>query len=95
MRFAVRVSAPCVFEQVKIMQNTGSPTLWGDACCVLLSGTMPNVMNAQRMILERIANISDRLKEMVRLFAFPDLCLLMPMIVSKPDRSGQYHPSFE
>lgn len=52
--------------QVKIMQDTDSPTLWGAACCVLLSGTMQDVMNAQQMILERIANISDRLKDMVR-----------------------------
>ncbi|CAM9132947.1 unnamed protein product [Sphacelaria rigidula] len=51
--------------QVKIMQDTESPTLWGDACCVLLSGTTQDVMNAQQMILERIANISDRLKDMV------------------------------
>lgn len=33
---------------------------------MLLSGTMSNVVKAQQMILERIANISDRLKEMVR-----------------------------
>lgn len=51
--------------QVKIQQDTGSPTLWGDACCVMLSGTMDNVVQAQQMILERIANISDRLKDMV------------------------------
>ncbi|CBN74642.1 conserved unknown protein [Ectocarpus siliculosus] len=51
--------------QVKIQQDTGSPTMWGDACCVMLSGTFGNVVRAQRMILERIANTSDRLKEMV------------------------------
>lgn len=49
-----------------MQKEVGSPTLWGDACCVMLSGTMPNVVRAQRMILERIANISDRLKMMVR-----------------------------
>lgn len=51
--------------QVKIQQDTGSPTLWGDACCVMLSGTLDNVVKAQQMILERIANTSDRLKELV------------------------------
>eukprot|EP00752_Nemacystus_decipiens_P004730 g4311.t3 len=51
--------------QVKIQQDSGSPTLWGDACCVMLSGTLDNVVKAQRMILERIANTSDRLKELV------------------------------
>ncbi|CAN0378717.1 unnamed protein product, partial [Ectocarpus fasciculatus] len=50
---------------VKIQQDTGSPTMWGDACCVMLSGTFGNVVKAQQMILERIANTSDRLKEMV------------------------------
>lgn len=50
---------------MKIQQDTGSPTMWGDACCVMLSGTFGNVMKAQRMILERIANTSDRLKDMV------------------------------
>lgn len=53
------------YAQVKIQQDTGSPTVWGDACCVMLSGTLDNVVKAQQMILERIANISDRLKEMV------------------------------
>lgn len=58
--------ASCVLRsQVKIQQDTGSPTLWGDACCVMLSGTLDNVVKAQQMILERIANISDRLKDMV------------------------------
>ncbi|CAN0493829.1 unnamed protein product, partial [Ectocarpus sp. 12 AP-2014] len=51
--------------QASIQQDTGSPTMWGDACCVMLSGTFGNVVKAQRMILERIANTSDRLKEMV------------------------------
>lgn len=55
----------CVCAQVKIQQDTGSPTLWGDACCVMLSGTLDNVVKAQQMILERIANTSDRLKELV------------------------------
>lgn len=50
---------------MKIQQDTGSPTMWGDACCVMLSGTFGNVVKAQQMILERIANTSDRLKEMV------------------------------
>ncbi len=50
---------------VKIQQDAGSPTLWGDACCVMLSGTLENVFRSQRMIMERIGNISDRLKEMV------------------------------
>ena len=54
-----------ILLQVKIQQDTGSPTLWGDACCVMMSGTMDNVVKAQQMILERIANISDRLKDMV------------------------------
>ncbi|CAM9439059.1 unnamed protein product, partial [Hapterophycus canaliculatus] len=51
--------------QMKIQQDTGSPTMWGDACCVMLSGTMSNLVKAQGVLLERIANISDRLKEMV------------------------------
>lgn len=59
------VSRGVVKFQVKIQQDTGSPTQWGDACCVMLSGTMSNIVSAQQMILERIANISDRLKEMV------------------------------
>lgn len=53
---------------VKVQQDSGSPTMWGDACCVMLSGTMSNVVSAQQMIMERIANIGDRLKEMVRAF---------------------------
>lgn len=63
----------CAFlpSQVKIQQDTASPTLWGDACCVMLSGTMDNVVKAQQMILERIANISDRLKDMVSDDVFP------------------------
>ena len=32
---------------------------------MMMSGTMDNVVKAQQMILERIANISDRLKDMV------------------------------
>lgn len=57
--------------QVKIQQDSGSPTLWGDACCVMLSGTLDNVVRAQQMILERIANTSDRLKELVSHLVLP------------------------
>lgn len=33
----------------------------------MLAGTMTNLFRAQQMMMERIANISDRLKEMVRI----------------------------
>lgn len=51
---------------------------------MMLSGTMDNVVKAQQMILERIANISDRLKDMVSytmLFFIVFLLLILTLTV--------------
>ncbi|CAM9510341.1 unnamed protein product [Ascophyllum nodosum] len=88
--------------QVKIQQDSGSPTTWGDACCVMLTGTMDNLFRGQRMIMERIANINDRLKEMV-----PNAVTLSPddnpddvvrqleVNIQLPDGPPPVQPSFQ